>query len=280
MGKQRGTTARPAVRHRRPDSPSSTGWRHLHVLRRLTLMQVAFLLPALGLVAAFLVGISQSIWSSLATLHAKNRGPAEVCSDLVSQHQTDEIKIVGRAPWGFNCEAQLSDGTIAMQEHSAGTSALFYLAAGLAVLSLLTLFGVAIAAIAKWAATALVGRTESRADGCAQSRTFTWGISLLMVGCFLLPWTIVAQHALWYSASNSGGTVGCPSTFHSADVLGYSIEASYLPPYLTCSGDTASGARFSATAYGFPFHVFLGCLVLFAVAVGLLIAARLRRKRL
>lgn len=181
------------------------GWLRPRTLRHLTLLQAASLLSGLGLATAFLLGALQSVWSFAVTIHARSRGPAEACSDLLSDARSHEITIVSRAPSGYACEANLASGGFVVQEHFAGTSVLFILAIAAAVASILVFVGLVGAAIAKAVVTKLLdGRT---------GRASSWAMGLLIAACFLTPCTFLAQYAQWYSASNSGGSSVFPSGF-------------------------------------------------------------------
>ena len=62
-------------------------------------------------------------------------------------------------------------------------------------------------------------------------------------------------------------------------MLGFSVTADYLPPALTCSGDSVTGQEFSVTQYGFPFYGFIAGLILAVLGVVLLIVARARTRQ-
>ena len=88
---------------------------------------------------------------------------------------------------------------------------------------------------------------------------------------------MLGQYFQWYAKSDGFGI--CPESVGGNDVLGFSVTADYLPPSLTCSGDTVTGQEFSVTQYGFPFYGFLAGLVLAAVGLCLLVAVRMRAQR-
>lgn len=157
--------------------------------------------------------------------------------------------------------------TSAMVEHSGATSALFMLSLAFAALSVAMLLGVLLAFVA----TRLVGLYQSP---FAEPRRDRWPLRLIAVGVFVLPLMMFAQHLQWYSASKSGGSGICPDTVGGNDVLGFSVTADYLPPTLTCSGDSVTGQEFSVTQYGF-----LARVVIAVAGLVLLIIVRMRRTR-
>ena len=91
--------------------------------------------------------------------------------------------------------------------------------------------------------------------------------------------TTLLQHLQWYSASNSGGSSICPNTVGGDEVAGFSVTASYLPPSLTCNGDTVTGEAFSVTQHGLAFYGFFGCLALIMFGTLLVIAGRVAAHR-
>ena len=162
--------------------------------------------------------------------------------------------------------------TSAMVEHSGATSALFMLSLAFAALSVAMLLGVLLAFVA----TRLVGLYQSP---FAEPRRDRWPLRLIAVGVFVLPSMMFAQHLQWYSASKSGGSGICPESVGGNDVLGFSVTADYLPPALTCSGDSVTGQEFSVTQHGFPFYGFIAGLILAVLGVVLLIVARARTRQ-
>jgi hypothetical protein len=179
----------------------------------------------------------------------------------------------GREPWGYRCEAQLDSGALGVQEHTAGTSVLYFLTLAIAALSVVMLIGLLSAFVLTRAARAL------QSQGNAGRPRSPWPLRLIGLGAGLLPMTTLLQHLQWYSASNSGGSSICPNTVGGDEVAGFSVTASYLPPSLTCSGDTVTGEDFSVTQHGLAFYGFLGCLALIMFGTLLVIAGRVAAHR-
>ncbi|GGC37546.1 hypothetical protein GCM10010974_19960 [Brevibacterium sediminis] len=244
----------------------------LRRIRRLSRWQVAFLLPSAGLVVAVLLHVAQWVTSWISTAVARAQGAGDACSDLADTLgvDPDAIEIEDRAPSGFVCQAPTYDGGHAIIEHSGATSALFMLALAFAALSVAVLLGVLIA----FMVTRLLGLYRSP---FAEPRRDRWPLRLIGIGVFMLPVMMLGQYFQWYSKSDGFGI--CPFTVGGNDVLGFSVTADYLPPSLTCSGDTVTGQEFSVTQYGFPFYGFLAGVVVAAVGLGLLVVARMRRTR-
>ncbi|MGM0698486.1 MAG: hypothetical protein ACQEVD_06545 [Actinomycetota bacterium] len=232
---------------------------------------MAFLLPSAGLVVAALLHAAQWVTSWISTAVARTHGAADACSDLVDDFgvDPDAIAIDDRAPSGFVCRASVDSGT-AMVEHSGATSALFMVSMALAALSVAVLLGVLIA----FMVTRLLGLYRSP---LAEPRRDRWPLRLIGIGVFMLPVIMLGQYFQWYSKSDGFGI--CPFTVGGNDVLGFSVTADYLPPSLTCSGDTVTGQEFSVTQYGFPFYGFLAGVVAAVVGLVLLIIVRMRRTR-
>ncbi|WP_172172723.1 hypothetical protein [Brevibacterium sp. CT2-23B] len=232
---------------------------------------MAFLLPSAGLVVAALLHAAQWVTSWISTAVARTHGAADACSDLVDDFgvDPDAIAIDDRAPSGFVCRASVDSGT-AMVEHSGATSALFMVSMALAALSVAVLLGVLIA----FMVTRLLGLYRSP---LAEPRRDRWPLRLIGIGVFMLPVIMLGQYFQWYSKLDGFGI--CPFTVGGNDVLGFSVTADYLPPSLTCSGDTVTGQEFSVTQYGFPFYGFLAGVVAAVVGLVLLIIVRMRRTR-
>ncbi|MGO2859999.1 MAG: hypothetical protein ACTIC1_02500 [Brevibacterium sp.] len=240
----------------------------LRFARRLSRWQLAFLLPCVGLALALLLHVAQWVTSWISTSVAQSRGAAETCSDLIDDFgaDPDAVELVDRAPFGFTCFASTHDG-YSMIEYSGVTSAMFVLSAGLAALGFAVLLGVLLA----FSVTRLVTLYRSP---FSEPRRVRWATRLIGAGGFLLPLMLLGQYLQWYSASKSGGFGICPESVGSDDVLGFSVTAGYLPPSLTCSGDTVGGQQFSVTQYGFPFYGFLAGLILVAVGLVLLFVVK------
>lgn len=220
---------------------------------------------------AALLHAAQWVTSWISTAVARTHGAADACSDLVDDFgvDPDAIAIDDRAPSGFVCRASVDSGT-AMVEHSGATSALFMVSMALAALSVAVLLGVLIA----FMVTRLLGLYRSP---LAEPRRDRWPLRLIGIGVFMLPVIMLGQYFQWYSKSDGFGI--CPFTVGGNDVLGFSVTADYLPPSLTCSGDTVTGQEFSVTQYGFPFYGFLAGVVAAVVGLVLLIIVRMRRTR-
>lgn len=246
----------------------------LRRVRRLSRWQVAFLLPSAGLLVAALLHAAQWATSWISTSVARSRGAAETCSDLVDDFgvKPGAITIDDRAPFGFVCQAQTYDGGFAMLESSGATSAMFMISAGLAALSVAVFLGVLLA----FTMTRLVGLYQSPLAEPGRDR---WPLRLIGIGVFVLPLMMLGQYLQWYGASKSGGSGICPGSVGGSDVLGFSVTASYLPPSLTCSGDSVTGQEFSVTQYGFPFYGFLAGVIVAVVGLVLLIIGRFRARR-
>lgn len=243
--------------------------RLLSRLRRLSFLQWGLLLAVLGMITALILHTAQWVYSGVILLDAQRRGAGDVCEPALPEIGSDDFEIVSRAPWGYACEKTITGGGFAVQDHPGATSALFSLTLALIAVSVVSLLGVLLAAVAKRAIRALLGNRGGRLAA--------WGVGLMITACILTPWTFLAQHGQWYMASNSGdGSPVCPDTFQGEEMRGYSVSPVYVPPHLTCRGSTVSGHDFTTTYYGWPFFVFLGCAVLLAVAIGLLILARRR----
>ncbi|UVI36355.1 hypothetical protein [Brevibacterium spongiae] len=244
-------------------------------VRRLSRWQMAFLLPCLAMVVALLLHIAQWVTSWISTALAQALGGADACPDLVTDFgvDSDAIEIIDRAPFGFVCQASTYDGGTAMIEHSGATSAMFITSVGLAALGSAVLLGVLLA----FTVTRLLATAPSPRDDVGVDR---WALLLIGIGVFVVPLMMIGQYLQWYSASKSGGGSGiCPESVSGNDVLGFSVTADYLPPSLTCSGDTVTGQEFSVTQYGFPFYGFLAGLILAAVGLVVLIVVRMRARR-
>lgn len=241
-------------------------------IHRLSRWQVAFLLPCAALVSAALLHLAQWVTSWISSAVARSRGGAGACPDLVDDFgvDPDAIEVVDRSPHGFVCQGPTYNGS-AVIEHSGATSALFMLSFAIAALSVAVLLGVLLA----FMVTRLVGLYRSPR---AEPRRDRWPLRLIGIGVFVLPLMMLGQYFQWYSASKSGGSGICPFTVGGNDVLGFSVTADYLPPSLTCSGNTVTGQDFSVTQYGFSFYGFLGGLVLAVLGVVLLIVARSRTR--
>lgn len=233
--------------------------------------RVAFLLPSAGLVVAVLLHAAQWVTSWISTAVARTQGAADACSDLVDTLSVDPdaIEIEDRAASGFVCHASVDSGS-AMVENSGATSTLFMVSVALAALSVAVLLGVLIA----FMVTRLLGLYRSP---LAEPRRDRWPLRLIGIGVFVLPLMMLGQYFQWYAKSDGFGI--CPESVGGNDVLGFSVTANYLPPSLTCSGDSVTGQEFSVTQYGFPFYGFLAGLVLAAVGLCLLVAARMRARR-
>lgn len=241
-------------------------------VRRLSRWQMAFLLPCAAMAIALLLHVAQWVTSWISTALAQSRGGAGACSDLVTDFgvDPDAVEIIDRAPFGFVCQASTYDGGTAMIEHSGATSAMFITSAGLAALGSAVLLGVLLA----FTVTRLLASVRSpRGDGGLDR----WTLLLIGIGVFVLPLMMIGQRLQWYAKSDGFGI--CPESVSGNDVLGFSVTADYLPPSLTCSGDTVTGQEFSVTQYGFPFYGFLAGLVLAAVGLAVLIIVRVRSRR-
>ncbi|MCU4298637.1 hypothetical protein D3I60_16420 [Brevibacterium permense] len=220
------------------------------------------------MVVAALLHAAQWVTSWASTAAARAHGAADACSDLVDTLgiDPDAIVIDDRAPFGFTCKASADSGT-AMVEHSGSTSALLMFSMAIAALSVAALLG----AVLAFTATRLTGLYRSPLAEPGRER---WPLCLVGVGVFVLPLMMLGQYLQWYSKSDGFGI--CPGSVGGNDVLGFSVTASYLPPSLTCSGDSVTDQEFSVTQYGFPFYGFLGGLILAAVGLIVLITARRR----
>lgn len=220
---------------------------------------------------AALLHAAQWVTSWISTAVARTQGAADACSDLVDDFgvDPDAIAIDDRAPSGFVCRASVDNGT-AVVEHSGATSTLFVVSMALAALSVAVLLGVLIA----FAVTRLLGLYRSP---LADTRRGRWPLRLIGVGVFVLPLMMFGQYLQWYAASD--GFEICPESVGGDDVLGFSVTADYLPPTLTCSGDSVTGQEFSVTQYGFPFYGFIAGLILAVLGVVLLIVARARTRQ-
>ena len=244
----------------------------LRRIRRLSRWRVAFLLPSAGLVVAALLHAAQWVTSWISTAVARTQGAADACSDLVDDFgvDPDRIELIDRAPSGFVCQAPTYDGGHAIIEHSGATSALFMVSMALAALSVAVLLGVLIA----FMVTRLLGLYRSP---LAEPRRDRWPLWLIGIGVFMLPVMMLGQYFQWYSKSD--GFEICPESVGGDDVLGFSVTADYLPPALTCSGDSVTGQEFSVTQHGFPFYGFIAGLILAVLGVVLLIVARARTRQ-
>ncbi len=160
--------------------------------------------------------------------------------------------------------------TSASFEDSGATSALFMLSLAIGALSVAVFLGVMLT----YVATRLAELYRSPFAEPGQDR---WPLRLIAVGVFVLPLMMFGQYFQWYAASD--GFEICPESVSGNDVLGFSVTADYLPPSLTCSGDTVTGQEFSVTQYGFPFYGFLAGLVLAAAGLAVLIIVRVRPRR-
>lgn len=240
-------------------------------IRRLSRWQVAFLLPCAGSVFAALLHLAQWVTSWVLTALARTRGAADACSDLVDALgiNPDAIAIEDSAPFGFACHAS-TDGGSAVVEHSGATSALFMFSLAIAALSVAALLGVLLA----FTVTRLVGLYRSP---LAEPRRDRWPLRLIGIGVFVLPLMMLGQYLQWYSKSDGFGI--CPGAVGGNDVLGFSVTASYLPPSLTCSGDSVTGQEFSVTQYGVPFYGFLAGVIVAVVGLVVLIVARARARK-
>lgn len=243
----------------------------LRRIRRLSRWRVAFLLPSAGLVVAVLLHAAQWVTSWISTAVARTQGAADACSDLADTLgvDPDAIAIDDRAPSGFVCHASVDSGS-AMVENSGATSTLFMVSMALAALSVAVLLSVLIA----FAVTRLLGLYRSP---LAEPRRDRWPLRLIPVGVFVLPLMMLGQYLQWYAKSDGFGI--CPFTVGGNDVLGFSVTADYLPPALTCSGDSVTGQEFSVTQHGFPFYGFIAGLILAVLGVVLLIVARARTRQ-
>jgi hypothetical protein len=232
---------------------------------------VAFLLPSAGLVVAALLHAAQWVTSWISTAVARAQGAGDACSDLVDTLSVDPdaIEIEDRAPSGFVCRASVDSGT-AMVEHSGATSALFMVSMALAALSVAVLLGVLIA----FMVTRLLGLYRSPLAEPGRDR---WPLRLIAIGVFVLSLMMLGQYFQWYAKSDGFGI--CPESVGGNDVLGFSVTADYLPPALTCSGDSVTGQEFSVTQHGFPFYGFIAGLILAVLGVVLLIVARARTRQ-
>lgn len=243
----------------------------LRRIRRLSRWRVAFLLPSAGLVVAALLHAAQWVTSWISTAVARTQGAADACSDLVDTLgvDPDAIAIEDRAPSGFVCRASVDSGS-AMVEYPGATSALFMVSMALAALSVAVLLGVLIA----FMVTRLLGLYRSP---LAEPRRDRWPLRLIGIGVFMLPVMMLGQYFQWYSKSD--GFEICPGSVGGNDVLGFSVTANYLPPSLTCSGDSVTGQEFSVVQYGSPFYGFVGGVIVAAVRLIVLIVERVRRPR-
>lgn len=253
--------------------------------RHLTRKQLILLLPFAGIALAVVLHLAQWVTSWIATALARSRGVATTCTDLISQAGTGrdalgtdgtgvpDIDIVDYAPWGYRCEAHLDSGGVSIQDHTAGTSVLYVLTLAIAALSLVVLIGLLSAFVLTRAARAL------QSQGNAERPRSPWPLRLIGLGAGLLPMTMFGQYIQWYSASNSGGSSICPSTVGGDEVSGFSVTASYLPPSLTCNGDTVTGEAFSVTQHGLASYGFFGCLALIMFGTLLVIAGRVAAHR-
>lgn len=243
----------------------------LRSIRRLSRWRVAFLLPSAGLVVAALLHAAQWVTSWISTAVARAQGAGDACSDLVDTLSVDPdaIEIEDRAPSGFVCRASVDSGT-AMVEHSGATSAMFMVSMAFAALSVAVLLGVLIA----FAVTRLLGLYRSPLAEPGRDR---WPLRLIAIGVFVLPLMMLGQYFQWYAKSDGFGI--CPESVGGNDVLGFSVTADYLPPALTCSGDSVTGQEFSVTQHGFPFYGFIAGLILAVLGVVLLIVARARTRQ-
>ena len=232
---------------------------------------MAFLLPSAGLVVAALLHAAQWVTSWISTAVARTHGAADACSDLVDTLSVDPdaIEIEDRAPSGFVCRASVDSGT-AMVEHSGATSAMFMFSMAFAALSVAVLLGVLIA----FAVTRLLGLYRSPLAEPGRDR---WPLRLIAIGVFVLSLMMLGQYFQWYAKSDGFGI--CPESVGGNDVLGFSVTADYLPPALTCSGDSVTGQEFSVTQHGFPFYGFIAGLILAVLGVVLLIVARARTRQ-
>ncbi|WP_181274025.1 hypothetical protein [Brevibacterium oceani] len=244
----------------------------LRRIRRLSRWQVAFLLPSAGLVVAALLHAAQWATSWVSTSVAHSRRAAETCSDLVDDFgvDPDSITIGDRTPFGFACQAKTYDSGSAVVEHSGATSALFMFSLAIAAVCVAALLGVLIA----FMVTRLLGLYRSP---LAEPRRDRWPLLLVGIGFFVLPLMMFGQYLQWYSKSDGFGI--CPGSVGGNDVLGFSVTASYLPPSLTCSGDSVTGQEFSVTQYGFPFYGFLAGVIVAVVGLVVLIFVRARDRR-
>ncbi len=232
---------------------------------------MAFLLPSAGLVVAALLHAAQWVTSWISTAVARAQGAGDACSDLVDTLSVDPdaIEIEDRAPSGFVCRASVDSGT-AMVEHSGATSAMFMFSMAFAALSVAVLLGVLIA----FAVTRLLGLYRSPLAEPGRDR---WPLRLIAIGVFVLSLMMLGQYFQWYAKSDGFGI--CPESVGGDDVLGFSVTADYLPPALTCSGDSVTGQEFSVTQHGFPFYGFIAGLILAVLGVVLLIVARARKRQ-
>ncbi len=241
----------------------------LRFARRLSRWQVAFLLPLTSLALALILHAAQWVTSWISTSLAHSRGVAEACSDLVNDFgaDPDAVELVDRAPFGYTCLAEINDGSSTMLEYSGVTSAMFVVSAALAALGFAAFCGVLLA----FTVSRLVSLHRSP---LAENRGDRWPLLLIGFGVFALPLMLLGQYLQWYGASKSGGSGICPDVVGGEEVLGFSVTANYLPPSLTCSGDTVAGQDFSVTEHGFPFYGFLAGLVLVAVGVVVLFVVK------
>ena len=233
---------------------------------------MAFLLPCVSMGIALLLHLAQWVTSWISSAVARSRVGVEACPDLTDSFGVDPgaIEVVDRSPFGFVCQASTYDGGTTMIEHSGVTSAMFATSAGLAALSVAALLGVLLA----FAVTRLIGATRSgRTDGAVGRGA----LLLVAVGVFVLPLMMLGQYLQWYSKSDGFGI--CPGSVGGNDVLGFSVTASYLPPSLTCSGDSVTGQEFSVVQHGSPFYGFVGGVIVAAVGLIVLIVERVRRPR-
>ncbi|RBP67825.1 hypothetical protein DFO66_10145 [Brevibacterium sanguinis] len=196
--------------------------------------------------------------------------------------RADEIELIRVGPSTYRCEAMLADGGFAQQEHFAGTSVLPILAVVIAGLSVVALVIAVTAMVLRPIVARMMDGSPNgadRADRRFGARAQMWVVRLLVVACVLTPLTVIAQFLRGLIASRSGGLLVCPSTVEGEEVLRHSVESHYLPPRLTCTGETISGLEFTTTSYGLPFYGFLVCVASFAAAVLLVVVARVRARQ-
>ncbi|GAA1819010.1 hypothetical protein [Brevibacterium celere] len=243
----------------------------LRGLHRLSLIQWALLLPGLGLAIALLLTAVQSVWSFVLFLVARSRGPEAVCDTLPTMGEIRDLTIVARPPWGYACEATFADGSVGTQEQNEGSMTLFLAVVLLVVASVIMLLGVLCAVVVRSLLRLFLRRTDGRLN--------RWGWTLTGLGCLLLPWAWLFTFVARYSGSNSPGGPICPSSVDGEGVLGYSAEANYLLPSVTCSGVTVDGTEFSMTHFGIPFAMFCVSLALVMAGIIVLITAQVARAR-
>lgn len=238
------------------------GW---GAFRRLSPLQRITVLALLALVAALLLAGVRTVWLSIGLMIARDRGPAESCPTLSGMTDPEEISIVSDGLTGYSCEASAAGG-FATESGTVDTMLLLFGTVLLAVAGIITLLGVLVAVTVRGLLRLVIGRPR-RSLGA-------WGIGLITAACLLLPWTYLFLYFGWYSASNSSGGSLCPSTVSGEYVSSLSVGWSFLPPHLTCSGETVDGTEFETSQFGFPFGLFLTAVVLAVIGLGLLIAAR------